>query len=380
MEKKKIKKICFVITQGEIGGAQMYVRDLASLLPPDEFKITIAHGQKPNDWLDREARAAGIKTDYLRFVKRALNPLYDFLGYLELCHYFKKQKFDIVHLNSSKVGVLGARAAKKAKIKKIIFTCHGWAFDDPRPAGEKAVYKSIYRYLAKYVDKIITVSEYARRAGLGIGLPADKMVTIHNGLNIERIKLFTRAEARKILHENYHLPIDKKIVATVANFYPTKGVKYLLSAAKIYLAKDSQTIFCIIGSGQQYAEFQNFIKVHKLTDRVFLLTNITNASQLMPAFDLFVLTSLKECLPYVLLEAANAGLPIVATDVGGNPEVLNYYPNQQYKLVSAKNPTETAQAIAEMLPQQNLFAAELEAIRHRISISNMVRQTARLYY
>lgn len=372
------KKILLLITQGEIGGAQVYVRDLALNLPKNRFIVTVGHGEKPFDWLDEELKNQ-IQTKYFRFIKRNINPLFEILGFFELYIYLKKNKFDIIHLNSSKIGVLGSLAAKCAGVKKIIFTCHGWAFDDPRPLWERWLYKIIYKIMAWFTDIIICVSDYACQTGLNIGLNKKKLITIHNNPDASKLNLLKKEEAREFLNNKYKVPINKKIIGTIANFYPTKGLIYLLKAAELLIKDNPNFIFCLIGRGRLEKRFYQFIKENKLEENIFLITDLNNAAKILPAFDLFVLPSVKECLPYVLFEAMFVGLPIVATDVGGNAEVLHYYDNNQYLLTQPRNPEKLAKAILEMIDKRALSEEQVNSLKNKISNNKMIEKTKEIY-
>lgn len=391
---KTAKKILFFITQPEKGGAQVYVRDLALCLPTNEFETTISYGEKPRDWLTFEAEKNNLNYKYFKFVKRSINPFYEILGLIEVYNFLRRQKFDIIHLNSSKSGVLGSVAARLAGVEKIIFTCHGWAFDDPRPWWERKLYICMYKIMSWFTDQIICVSEYARQAGLRIGLTEKKLITIHNGLNFSKINLKSQAAARELLKNKYQVLQKKFLIGTVANFYPTKGLIYLLEAAKLIFyppvtpvpSQDSKnllnlenTVFCIIGQGQEEKKFHDFIQKHKLQNNIFLIKNLKTASEIISAFDLFVLPSVKESFPYALLEAINAGLPVVATKTGGIPELLNLYEDKHYQLTEAKNPERLAWGIKKMIKIEKLETENLNKIKQKINLENMINKTKKVY-
>ena len=127
-----MKKILFVITKSNWGGAQKYVYDLANELhrPNAEFEVAVAFGQEGQ--LAGKLREAGITTHPIRSLQRDVSVIADIKSFFELLRLFKTQKPDIAHLNSSKVGGLGALAARVAGVPKIIFTVHGWPFWETR--------------------------------------------------------------------------------------------------------------------------------------------------------------------------------------------------------------------------------------------------------
>ena len=176
------------------------------------------------------------------------------------------------------------------------------------------------------------------------------------------------------------IPAGKFLIGTIANFYSTKGLIYLLQAADLLINKNNHDfIFCLIGRGQLESRFRQFIKENNLDKNIFLLTDLNNAAKILPAFNLFVLPSVKECLPYVLFEAIFAGLPIVATNVGGNHEVLHYYDNHQYLLTQAKNPEKLADDILKMIKKNKLSEEEIQLIKNKLAINKMIEKTIAVY-
>ncbi|GAG26330.1 unnamed protein product, partial [marine sediment metagenome] len=145
-------------------------------------------------------------------------------------------------------------------------------------------------------------------------------------LDPEKLDFLSKEEARKYLNEKLQIKIQNyKIIGTVANFYKTKGLEYLIEAAKIISINQlnqHESVFLIIGDGPERKNLENLIKKYQLQDKVFLLGRMPDAYQYLRAFDVFVLPSLKEGFPWVILEAMAAEVPIVATKVGAVPEVI----------------------------------------------------------
>jgi len=380
MASKNQKSICLTITQGEVGGAARYVFDMAVAAQTADFVVTIAYGAHKNDWLGNQAEAVNIPVQFLRFIKRNINPIYDVLGLIELYKFYKKNSFDIVHLNSNKIGIIGALAAKLAKVPKIIFTVHGWAFDDPRPWWERRVYIMLNKFFIKFVDQVIAVSEYAKQSAFNIGIKTHNFTIIHNGIDLIPInEKLSREYAKKFLHKKYQTNVTQFLVSTIANFYPTKGIMYLAEAINKIVKNNPEFHFCLIGKGEQKDQLQNFIHQNNLTKNISIISDIDNARLLLPAFDLLVLPSVKECYPYVLLEAMCEGIPIVASRVGGVTEALYNYPENQYKLIPAQDPDSLAQAIVEKINTQRLSREQIADIIPKISRDKMIKQTLAIY-
>jgi glycosyltransferase involved in cell wall biosynthesis len=369
----KISKILFIITQSEWGGAGRYVFDLANNLPKDQFEVMVAAGG--NEELFEFLGQIKIKTFHLKRLVREINPIKDLAGYWEMKRLIKNLKPDIVHLNSSKAGFLGALAAHSAGVKKIIYTVHGFVFNEPMASWQKAIYLWAEKFSAKYKDKLICVSEFDRQAGSQNKIAtADKLITIHHGIN--QINFLTKAQARQELK----LPAENLIVGTIANFYQTKGLNYLIAGAAEIIKQDQNILFRVIGFGRLENQLKAEIKKFKLENN-FFLGKVLNGKKYLLAFDLFVLPSVKEGLSYTILEAMQAGLPIVATKVGGIPEMIKNQHNGL--LVNPANPKELAQAITSLLKDKSLaqkFGNQAQIdFRQNFSLEKMIKETISTY-
>ncbi|TSA45461.1 glycosyltransferase family 1 protein [bacterium] len=336
-------KICFVITQGEMGGAQRYVFDLATGLAAQGEEILVLVGAEKTELKSRLKRA-GIPCGLVKNLVRSINPIRDIAAVFELTSKLREYHPDIVHLSSSKAGVIGSVAARLAKIPNVVFTAHGFAFLEPNSRFVNRLYFWAEKIASNYRKAIITVSEFDRQAAIAARLcPPEKLITIHNGVDWDKIEYLPQNRARAALQ----LEPDKFIIGTVANFYRTKGLPYLISAARELVTDYPETQFFIVGDGTERSKLLSQIKSSGLENSVLLVNPQENVRQFLKAFDLFVLPSVKEGFPYVILEAMAAGLPIVATKTGGIPEAIRN--GQDGLLVEPKNPAALASAISKLI-------------------------------
>lgn len=289
-------KILYIITQADGGGAQKYVLALAK-----HFGGSIAAGDEARQ-LFSDARTAGLNVYPLKHLKRNIHPWHDFWAMWEIRSLIKKTRPDIVHLNSTKAGVLGSFAAIGLKTK-VIFTAHGFRFLEPMSFAAKNFYLTLEKIASAYRDFIITVSETDKKAALENGLISEnKIQTVHNGIG--QIDFLPKDEARKQLG----LPLDKKIYGVIANDYATKGLDILEATKPV-----PGSLIAIIGKHSPNK---------KSSDHVKYLGYKPNASIYFKAFNATFIPSKKEGFPYSALEAMQAGQPIAATSVGGIPEAL----------------------------------------------------------
>ena len=318
MSGDKKKKILFVITKSNWGGAQRYLYDLATHLAAEGNNISVALGRGGD--LIKNLNAAGIKKIYGLDSGRDIKIFGDIKTFFSLLWIIRRERPDIVHLNSSKVGGIGGAAAWLMGVPKIIFTAHGWAFDEDRPRWQRRLILWFSKLSILFHHRVICVSEHSRNSAQKLSSGYKKCVTIHNA--IKEIDFYSQAHARKFFREQYKIEPKRGYVwlATISELTKNKGPAYLIDA--LTMLESQNWVFIIIGSGEQYEQLLRQIKVRGLKDKVYIVEHLPNAARYLKAFDIFTLNSVKEGLPYVLLEAGSAGLAIAATGVGGIPEII----------------------------------------------------------
>jgi len=325
MQTTKKKKILYVITKSVWGGAGKYVYDLATNLPKDSFEVFVAAGGKNE--LAEKLIHAGIPYFEIKSFQRDVSFLKDILAYFEIFFLLMKLRPDIIHVNSSKAGGVVGTAAFDYRFLgfkfnlKTVFTAHGWAFHENRPQWQLLLIKLFTKLTCFYYGKVICVSDHDRESAIKNHIaPKRKLVTIHNGIAVEKYKFLTKEEARKKLGNYIKLTADTPLIGTVGEYTKNKGQEYLIDA--IRELKNYKLKAAIIGWGELENKLQEKIKNENLENRVFLLNNIPDVAPYLKAFDIFVLPSLKEGFPYTLLEAGLAGLPVVSVRTGGIPEII----------------------------------------------------------
>lgn len=380
-----MKKVLFLITQAEMGGAQKYVLELAlTLQKTGDFKTLIA--SEKNTLLKKRLAENNIEFFELKNIQRSINPLSDIYAFFEIYKLIKSEKPDIVHANSSKMGVFGAFAGTLVKAPKIVFTAHGWVFNEVLPFWKKWIYVFLSWISALFLDKIICVSNFDKRAALRHKIaPQKKLIVINNGINTEGISFFEKEDAKKKLN----LPKEKIIVGTIANFYKNKGLAYLIEAANQIKKesvrgstsnKDKKIIFVVVGDGSEKENLISQIEKYQLEDSFLLLGLKKDAYKYLKAFDVFVLSSQKEGFPYTLLEAGLAKLPVVTTNVGGIPDLIN---ESNGVSVMSRHPVQMKNAILNLLKdkqKQDILAENLyKDVSEKFTLKKMVDKTKKVY-
>lgn len=364
-------KITYVITKANWGGAQKYVFEFVSSLPADQFAISVVYGGEGA--LADKLRAAGIESLSIPGLWRDVKIWTDFKAFWQLWRLFKKERPDIVHLNSSKIGALGALAARLAGVKKVVFTIHGWAFDEDRPWWQRSVIKFISWLTLVLAHQTIAISKHSKDQTVKwLGNVHKKITVIYNGIDTnEEINYKTRADLG--------ISTDHLIVGTIAELTKNKGLWYAIKAMKEL--KNRKLILFIVGEGEEREVIEGLVAKEGLEEKVVLLGFRDRAQSLLKIFDIFILPSIKEGLPYVLLEAGLAERPIIASNVGSISEIIE--DDITGILIPPRDVDALTQAIDHLAgnaPKRTLLGKAInEKIKTAFSKENMLTQTIDLY-
>ena len=373
INKTRKLRVLFIITQSELGGAQQFILQFIGQAQKDAYEFTVAVGTDGNRSLADILVSQNINIATLPLLKRNIRPISDFLAIRQTRNLIDKIKPDTLFLVSSKAGFIGALAAKNSKTRpKVIYRIGGWSFNDPRPAWQKSLWRFLEKLSAPWKDIIILNNTHDLNQAKGIGIkPCEKLVLIHNGLDPYKINFLSKNDARIKLG----LSLDKKVIGTIANFYPTKGLENIIeTAVKI---KRDDVMFCIIGDGAGRPNLEKLIRDNNLEEKVILVGRKESASSYLTAFDVFLLPSVKEGFPWAILEAMAAKLPIIATRVGAVPEIIEN--GVSGYIVESRNPDQIAQHITTLLGSESkakemgiqahqrlIFAFNIESTIHQI--------------
>jgi glycosyltransferase involved in cell wall biosynthesis len=354
-------KILYLVTQAERGGAQKYVLELAK-----HFRGEIAAGTD-SPWLFDQAKQTNIPTHPLKNLRRAINPIRDLLGLFELMSLIKKTRPDLIHSNSSKAGMLASLAGVLTRTP-VLYTSHGFVFLEKLPGYKKLIYRVSEKFSGMLRQLTIAVSEKDRRSGIAYGIGrADSIRTIHNGIG--PIPFLPRQLAR----EKLGLRQNQFVFGTIANLYFNKGLDVLIQAA----ARCPDDTFVVIGQGPEADLLNRQWKQSNVKNFIFQ-GGLDNAAEYLPAFDAFVLSSRKEGLPFTILEAMQAGLPIITTDVGGIKEALDH----AGLLVAPEDADQLANALHQIKTDAGLRAELSQKAKTRsqeFTLDRTLAQTQKIY-
>jgi len=367
------KKILFVITKSNWGGAQRYVYDLATSLDRTQFSPEVVLGG--NGLLKEKLEKAGIPVTSLSTMERDINLKKEFLSAKELWKLLREKKPDILHLNSSKAGGLGAFVARLAGIKHIIFTAHAWAFNENREFVSKMLISFFHWLTVMLAHRTIAVSEAVKEQIIHMPFMKSKIKVVHLGIEPGEYK--TKEEARAFLSKESQP--QELWLGIIAELHPVKGILYAIDALALIFEKNPHVHLYIIGEGDQRSIIEKQIEKRRLKEAVHLVGFLDNAQSYIKAFDIFVLPSLSEAFGYTLLEAGLAEVPVIATSAGGIPEVID----EAGIIVPAKNAKALSEAIQSLLSseeQRNHLGTSLnKRVREVFSVKKMCEQTLDVY-
>jgi len=398
------RRVLYVITKSVWGGAAKYVYDLAVSLRAErsnlekEQGIAASPSAPRNDNYFEVFVAAGGQGEFYQRIKqinipyyqinyfqRTINPLKEVLAFFEILSLFFHLKPDIIHANSSKAGGLvgGAGLIYKALTHKkiqLIFTAHGWAFNEDRPKWQIKLIKLFSQLTALFYDKIICVSEYDKETAVENKIaPEKKLLVIHNGIEIKNISFLSKEQAQKRLIGR-ESPL---VIGTIAEWTKNKGLIYLIKAAQTLKLKEGEFDLILIGSGENpdKEKMYDYDKKYNL-DNVRLIEFIPEAVKYLKAFDIFVLPSLKEGLPYTIIEAMAAEIPIIATKVGGIPELIT---DQETGLLIEPKKQELIREKIEWIianPEKARLMAQKarQKAEQKFNLGKTIQKTKNLYY
>ena len=312
-------KAAHIITTLELGGAQQNTLYTVEHLDKDKYDVTLISGR--GGLLDGEVDRKGIRVIFIPLLKRNILPWLDLVAFLKLWRTCKKERFTIVHTHSSKAGILGRWAARLAGVPVLIHTVHGWGFNDYQNPLLKRFYIWLERLTANITTNLIAVSYKDVEKGLEerIGRQEQYRV-IRSGIEIEKFRNVQIDVPSK--RKELGLDPGRPVIGMVACLKPQKAPIDFVRVANEVRKKIPEAQFMLVGDGILRA------RVERLKDKLGLDGSLVltgwrrDIPEIMASIDVLCLTSLWEGLPRTILEAVSCGIPVVATDVGGNSEVI----------------------------------------------------------
>lgn len=374
-------KILQVAYKSEISGGEMVLFNLATHLRKRGHHILVAcptHGP-----LVGVLREEGIEVRIISIKKT-----YDLMAAFRLRNLMLRESIEVLHCHGMLVNIVGRIAAKMAHTPISISTVHltrelavGGRAENLRQWLKGRYYRSLDNFTARFNDRIIAVSESVKKDLINQGMSPDKVVVIKNGIEFEQCqsplgKERERASKRKELRIG-----NGPVVGTITRFSKQKDIHTYLYALSNVVREYPGVRCLIVGDGEKRGELEHLSHRLALNGKVTFLGYREDARQILDLFDIFVLSSLWEGLPLVVLEAMAASKPVIATRVPGTSEAI--VDGETGILVPLRDSTQLAESIKKLLADRELAQKMGKAGRQRVdmyfSVERMVDETEKVY-
>lgn len=366
----KVMRICHLASGDLWAGAEVQIAALlAALRRFQDIQVTAVLLNEGR--LMDELHSTGIPVTLLPESRMSTLKIFTALK-----SHFRQARPDIIHSHRYKEHILSAFAAKLSHNPIVIQTYHGL---EENLRGVAALKMTGYTWLSTIVGNllargVIGVSEDIA-AKLRRRLPFTSVHCIRNGLDLERV--VSTVEGSQMRQE-LGIPVDAFVVGSVGRLVSIKGIEYLIRAFSLLARGDESECsrLIIVGDGPLRLSLEQLAAEQGVAGQVAFLGERRDAYRVMRAFDVFALPSLHEGVPMVLLEAMAIGVPIVASGVGGIPEVVT--DGKEAFLIPAQDPQAIAKAIGRIQASTELRTRMVEAARHRVQAQFSIRNTAGL--
>ncbi len=368
-----------MITRLVTRGASRHVIDLARSLDSSKFEVEIAAGRSEayerSVWDD--ASATGLRCHRVQHLQREISPWADIRAFFELCDVIRHGQYDIVHTHISKSGLLGRYAARRIGGTAIAHTYHGMASEITGPGVRPAILRRCERACAHFTDAKISISEkIAEQVAEARICEADEIHVIHNGIDLSHFSpasdsMWPEAGRPGVLPPGF-------VIGTVGSLTREKNTADLLRAAAKVLHEIDDLQVCIVGDGDLRQDLEAQAKGLGISERTVFAGAVDDVRPWLAAFDVFVLPSRSEGLPGALMEAMAMGCPVIATDVGGVPEVVG----EAGMLVAAGDVDGMVDHIRRLQSDPAIgrrFAASGQTQVQKFSLAEMAAKTGALY-
>jgi len=377
-------KVLHIITRLDPGGSSTNTIETVARLNPKQFEAFLISGRTndPDGSIELALKTRNISYLFFNDLQREINLWKDIKACIQLYGFMKQNKFDIVHTHTSKAGILGRWAAKCAGVKRIIHTPHGHVFYGYFGPIKTRLFIWIERITALITDKIITLTHRGKQEHVDFKIaPAEKFVTIYSGINIEsKLDLNSKEESQQ-LKVQLGIPSESFVFGCVARLDPIKGVSFLINAMNRVVQEYPQSRLLLVGDGQELQKLIQQTKALGLENHIIFAGFQKNANAYIQCMDVFVLASLNEGMGRVILEAMLFEKPVIATRVGGVPEIVE--DGVSGLLVSSGDVESLSFAMIKLLKDNELLQTmgqqAKSKLKEKFSLEVMVQDIEHLY-
>ena len=326
-------KILHIITRLDMGGSAQNTLLTCKKLS-NKYEMVLVHGLSYESRMTdlekriiedgiKVAKMQGVKVTPLPSMVRSINPVKDFWALLSLVRLIIEERPYIVHTHSSKAGLLGRLAAKIAGVPHIIHTPHGHVFYGHFGFLASKIFLWVEKVFSRLTDRIVALTDGEKNDYINLSVCSpDKLLKIHSGVDLKQFMQPNGNLAEK--RRSLGLEQKEAVIGFVGWLIPIKGPEYLLKAMDYIWPEHPETSLVMVGKGDLDVDLRAEALRKNVNGKVKFLGWREDIDEIMPIFDMLVLPSLNEGMGRVLVEAMAAGKPVVASRVGGIPDLVRH--------------------------------------------------------
>lgn len=358
------------------GGAAEHIFCITKGIDRSKFDLTIVI---PED--NGNVKVSDLRRLRIRVVSFNVFNRFSLKEFLNLRDFIRRGNFDIVHCHGTRAALFGRLAAILLwRRPKIFYTIHGFHVVHYRNPLKKTFLLLLERILNHFTDMIVCVSHFDRESVIKMRLVRnDKVKTIWNGIDIKRFRNVSLDE--KVKKNELGIPPNAFLITMIGRLHPQKDYFTLISAFKLLQRGLSNFYLLIVGDGPMWEELQSYAKDLGLGDKIIFTGTRRDTPEILAVTDIFVLSTLWEGLPIVLLEAMAAAKPVIASDVCGNREVV--INRETGILVPSRDPEMLAQTVIRLTKNRQMAKEMgqkgLIRVQKNFTLEEMVQKIVNLY-
>ena len=377
-------KVAHIIARMITGGADENTLFTMEGLDKNKYEVDLIMGEEFDESIFNRVKNNNFNIIQIKGLKWKLNFLYDPIVLIKLIKLMRKNRYDIIHTHTTKAGILGRIAAYISGVPVIVHGLHGSTFQAFNSGLFNWLLFLFERLTGRFTDAYISVSKILSENYIkkGIG-KKENYYTVYSGMELG--KFYHAREKIDYEEKREELGIKRKdfLIGNVARLEARKGHQLLIDAFRnvVEKQKDGGVKLLIIGEGNKRKYLENYVRKLNLRNKVIFTGYREDVEELMAIMDIFVLTSLREGLPRVLVQAAAVGMPSIVFNVDGVPEIIK--DNYNGFLVKVKNVEQLENRIVKYMNNKELVSLHgrngREFIEDKWSIKGMVDRIDKIY-
>ncbi len=365
-----------------IGGPAIHMEMLARFLPVDKYETILVGGMVEEHERDKSGdfREKNIQIIVLDRMKREVGIWSDLKSLIQFYRILRREHPEIVCTHTAKAGAIGRIAAFFARVPVIVHTFHGHVFHNYFGKIKTRIFILIERALALISDQVITISpeQYRDITETYRIAPPAKVSMIRLGLDLEPLRNLQHSDA---LRRSLNLPDGSILMGFIGRLVPIKNLGMALRVLERLLQESQVYHLCIAGDGPEKEQWQRYSEENGLAGHVHFLGWVEHITEILSGIDILILTSRNEGTPIAVIEAMASRVPVVATAVGGVPDLI------QHEHTGFTVPSEDVEAMVRYITRvakesdslDNLKAAAAEEIYAKYEYHHLVREIDQLY-